>query len=100
MTTSAVNPPDGNSCTGIVAPTILTWSSVAIVLALKAIAATPTFPPKILVLEMVCSPSTTITPKKRLSDNLLFSILQHPLFPATAMPTSLFVTLLPAIIES
>ena len=56
MTTSAVNPPDGNSCTGIVAPTILTWSSVAIVLALKAIAATPTFPPKILVLEIVCSP--------------------------------------------
>jgi hypothetical protein len=100
MTTSAVNPPDGNSCIGIVAPTILTWSSVAIVLALNAIAATPTFPPTILVLEMVCSPSTIVIPKKRLSDNLLFSILKHPLFSATAMPKSLSVTLLPAIIES
>ena len=40
MITSAVNPPDGSSCTGIVAPTILTLSSVATVLALKAIAAT------------------------------------------------------------
>jgi len=39
-TTSAVNPPDGRSNTGVVAPIILTWSSVATVLALKAIAAT------------------------------------------------------------
>jgi len=38
--TSAVNPPDGRSSTGVVASIILTGSSVATVLALKAIAAT------------------------------------------------------------
>jgi hypothetical protein len=44
-----------------------------------AIAATPLFPPKILVLEIVWSPSFITIPKKRLSVSLLWSIIQHPL---------------------
>ena len=56
---------------GISAPTILTWSSVAVVLAKTAAANTPISPPKILVLETVCSLSPTTRPKIRLSVSLL-----------------------------
>ena len=77
--TAAVKLPVESAWTGVSAPTILTLSRVAVVLAVMAIAAAPTSPPNILVLEIMCSPSTTAIPKKRLSDNLLFSILQHPL---------------------
>lgn len=68
----------------------MTRSNVATVSTLNAIAATPTFPPEIAVLEIVCSPSTMVMPKKRLFVNVLRSTLQQPLLPLIEIPPSLF----------
>ena len=52
---------------GVFASTILTPSRVGTVLAVMAMAATPTFPTTILILEIVCSSSTIVIPKNNLS---------------------------------
>ena len=65
--TAAVKLPDESACIGVSVPIILTWSSVGEELPKEAPAAAPTFPPKILVLETMCSISSITIPKKRLS---------------------------------
>lgn len=63
--TVVANLPYENACIGVFASTILTPSRVGTVLAVMAMAATPTFPTTILVLEIECSSSTIVIPKKQ-----------------------------------
>ena len=68
--TAAVKLPVESACIRVSAPTILTWSNIAVVLPKVAAVATPTFPPKILVLETICSLSSITIPKKRFWSNI------------------------------
>gem|GEM_PF-4353360 len=78
--TSAIAP-TGSSCVGVLTPAMIARSNVATVSTLNVMAAIPTFPPEILVFDMLCSLSTTTMPKKRLFVKVLWSTLQQPLLP-------------------
>ncbi len=79
MTTFAVAPTE-SSCVGVATPVMRTRSRVATVLTLNATASTPTFPPEILVFDIVCELSITAMPKKGLFLSMFRSTSQHPLF--------------------